>query len=195
MHSIVVLLHPRADRFDLTGTVSYEGRPGLGGLMFRFEIVRLWEVPVNVLLQGGLGTLPLAPLGQVPEGAAPEEVMSGAIKRLRERIHSEAPQGEVARLVTAAYVLTGLRFPRDLTTQFFQGESAMMESDTYLYILEQGEIKEARKLLLRLGRKRCGEEDENVRTVLEGITDIERLERMIERLSEISTWQELLQTP
>jgi predicted transposase YdaD len=199
VHSIVVLLHPRADRSDLTGTVSYEGRPGRGGLTFQFEIVRLWEVPLNVLLQGGLGTLPLTPLGQVPEGAAPEGVMPGTIGRLRERIHSEAPQGEVAKLVTAAYVLTGLRFPRDLTNQFFQGESAMMESDTYLYILEQGEakgqIKEARKILLRQGRERFGEADENVGTVVESITDLERLERLTVRLLHVSSWQELLQTP
>lgn len=70
-----------------------------------------------------------------------------------------------------------------------------MESDTYLYILEQGELKAVRKFLLRLGRKRFGEDDENVRTALEGITDLERLERLLERLLEVSTWQELLQTP
>ncbi|MGH7170511.1 MAG: hypothetical protein ACRELF_14135 [Gemmataceae bacterium] len=199
VHSIVVLLHPRADRTDLTGTVSYQGRPGRGGLTFQFEIVRLWQVPVNVLLQSGLGTLPLAPLGQAPEGTVPEEIMAGAIERLRERIHSEAPPSEVAKLLTAAYVLTGLRFRRGLTNQFFQGESAMMESDTYLYILEQGEAKggakEARKILLHLGGKRLGEADEDVRTAVEAISDLERLERMIERSQETSTWQEVLQTP
>jgi hypothetical protein len=198
VHSIVILLHSRADRSDLTGTVSYEGRPGRGGLVFRFELLRLWEVPIQVLLQGGLGTLPLAPLGQVPDGATPEEVMPGAIERLRERIHAEASPLEAAKLVTAAFLLTGLRFPRTLTFQWFQGESAMMESDTYLYILEQGEakgeVKEARKFLLRQGRKRFGKDDENVRAALESITDLERLERMGERLLEVSSWQELLQT-
>ncbi|MHB1424633.1 MAG: RpnC/YadD family protein [Gemmataceae bacterium] len=195
VHSIVILLHPRADRSDLTGTVNYEGRPGRGGLTFQFEILRLWEVPVNVLLQSGLGTLPLAPLGRLPEGAAPEEAFPGVIDRLRERIHSEAPPSEVAKLLTAAFLLTGLRWDRNRAFQWFQGESAMMESDTYLYILEQGEAKAARKILLLQGRERFGEEDENVRAVLEGTTDLERLERMSVRLLEVSSWQELLQTP
>lgn len=57
-----------------------------------------------------------------------------------------------------------------------------MESDMYLYILEQG-------------RKRFGEDEENIRAALEGINDLERLERMCLRLLEVSTWQELLQTP
>ncbi len=125
--------------------------------------------------------------------------MPGALGRLRERIHSEAAQSEVAKLLTAAYVLTGLRFPRHLTIQFFQGESAMMESDTYLYILEQGEAKgvakEARKILLLQGRERFGEADANVRAAVESITDLERLERMSVRLLAVSSWQELLQTP
>lgn len=195
VHSVVVLLHPRANRSDLTGTVSYEGRPGRGELAFRFEILRLWEVPIDALLQGGLGTLPLAPLGQVHEGLVPEQVMSGAIARLRERIHSETPPPEAAKLVTAAYLLTGLRFPRLLTFQWFQGESAMKESDTYQYILEQGGAKEAHKFLLRLGRKKFGEADENVRMMVESITDIERIERMGERVLDVASWQELLQTP
>jgi hypothetical protein len=195
VHSIVILLHPRADRSDLTGTVSYEGRLGRGGLTFRFEILRLWEVPINVLLQGGLGTLPLAPLGQAPEGAVPEEVMPGVIARLRERIQSEAPPLEIAKLQTAAFVLTGLRFSRDLTIQWFKGVSAMIESDTYQYILEQDRAKEAHDILPHQGRERFGEADEGVRLAVESITDLERLKRMSIRLLHVSSWQGLLQTP
>lgn len=195
VHSVVVLLHPRANRSDLTGTLSYTGRPGRGELMFRFEVLRLWEVPIGVLLQGGLGALPLVPLGQVPEGAVPEEVMPGAIERLRERIHSEAPPAEAAKLVTSAFVLTGLRWDRNRAVQWFQGESAMIESDTYLYILEQGEAKALRNVLLVQGRERFGEADANVRLSVESITDLERLKRMSIKLLQVSSWQELLQTP
>ncbi len=71
----------------------------------------------------------------------------------------------------------------------------MTESDTYLYILEQGEAKALHKMLLLLGRERFGEADVNVRLAVESITDLERLERMSVRLLRVSTWQELLQTP
>src|SRR5205823_13178633 len=82
VHTVVVLLRPRAQRSDLTGRVRYEAQPGRGGLEFTFEIVRLWEQPVDRLLAGGLGTLPLAPLGQLPQGATPEEGLPGVIARL-----------------------------------------------------------------------------------------------------------------
>lgn len=195
VHSIVVLLRPQANRSDLTGAVSYEARPGRGGLSFRFEVVRLWEMPMNVLLQSGLGTLPLAPLGRLPEGVALEEALPGLIERLTERLQNEAPAPEAARLLTAAFVLTGLRLARDRAVQMFQGVRPMLESDTYQYILDQGSTREAHRILLRQGRKRFGEASEDVQTAVKSVTDIERLERMSERLLEAATWQEVLQTP
>src|SRR5205823_2654034 len=61
VHSVVVLLRRAADDPNLDGTFRYEAQPGRGGLDFRFEVVRLWERPVDELLQGAVGTLPLAP--------------------------------------------------------------------------------------------------------------------------------------
>jgi hypothetical protein len=46
-----------------------------------------------------------------------------------------------------------------------------------------------------LGRRRFGEPDEAKRLALRDITDLERLDRLSERLLEVATWQELLQTP
>jgi predicted transposase YdaD len=199
VHSAVVLLHPRANRSDLTGMVAYEARPGRGGLTFRFEVVRLWEVPVATLLQSGLGTLPLAPLGHMPEGATVEEALPGVIERLVERIQAEAPPRQAAALLTAAFVLTGLRIAQDRAVQLFQGVRAMRESSTYQYILDEGRAEgstqEARRILLRVGRKRFGGADEAVQAALQAIADLERLERMSERLLDVTTWGELLETP
>jgi hypothetical protein len=82
VHSIVILLRPRADRGDLTGTLSYVARPGRGRLDFAFEVIRLWEVPVERLLTSGLGTLPLAVLGQMPTGRTPDEALPEVIGQL-----------------------------------------------------------------------------------------------------------------
>jgi len=71
----------------------------------------------------------------------------------------------------------------------------MHESDTYQYILEEGHALGAQRMLLRQGRKRFGEPDEATRLVLQRILDMDRLERLSERLLEVSIWQELLQTP
>ena len=55
----------------------------------------------------------------------------------------------------------------------------------------EGAVNEARRMILRLGRVRFGEPDAVVRTALQGITDLERLERLGERLVTVSSWQEL----
>ncbi len=58
--SVVVLLRPEADGPLLTGGVdlAWSGTPCLS---FAYRVVRTWEQPVEAVLAGGLGTLPLAP--------------------------------------------------------------------------------------------------------------------------------------
>lgn len=210
VHSAVVLLRRQADHSNLTGQVRYEARPGRGGLDFRFEVVRLWQVPAADLLAGGLGTLPLAPLGQLPPGQTPEEALPGVIQRLAERFEAEAP-AEAATLLTSTFVLLGLRLPRDRAATIFQGVRAMRESSTYQLILDEGRAEGlakgrmegrvegraegARETLLRQGRVRFGPPDEPTRTALGAVADFERLERMSERIFVATDWRDLLATP
>jgi predicted transposase YdaD len=194
VHSVVVLLRPRADRSDLTGEVSYQARPGRGGLNFRCEVVRVWQQPVETLLAGGPGIIPLAPLGRLPDGVSAEEALPGVIERLAQRVVQVATPEEVGTLLTAAFVLTGMRLSRELVIRLFRGIRAMHESTTYQYILEEGAINEARKLLLRQGRKRFGDPTPAAEATLQAIADLDRLERMSDRLLEIDTWDALLET-
>src|SRR5262249_12795941 len=60
VHSILLLLRQQAQHSDQTGTIAYASRPGLGKMDFGYEVLRLWERPVEALLAGGLGLLPLA---------------------------------------------------------------------------------------------------------------------------------------
>lgn len=79
VHSLVILLRPQALHSNTSGTILYEPRPGRGKMDFRYEVVRLWERPVEQLLTGPLGTLPLAPLGQLPAGLAQEDALESVI--------------------------------------------------------------------------------------------------------------------
>ena len=194
VHSIVILLRSKAAHPSLHGTVAYAPRPPRGKMDFAFEVVRLWERPVEDLLTVDVASLPLAPLGRLPRGTKLETGLAGVIKKLIERLQYEAPPEQVRRLLTAAFVLTGLRVPRQKAGQLFQGVRAMRESDTFMAIIEEGEIGEARKLLLRFGQKKLGAPDKAVSNTLDGISDLERLERMVERVGEIQSWQELLAT-
>ena len=79
----------------------------------------------------------------------------------------------------------------------------MEESTTYQAIIAKGRAEgraegqavEARKILLRQGSKRFGPADARARGAVEAITDIDRLEKLTERLLDVSSWDELLATP
>jgi predicted transposase YdaD len=203
VHSVVVLLRPRADRGDLNGTVKYAVRPERGRLDFAFEVVRLWQVPVERLLASGLGTLPLAPLGQMPEGRTLDEALQAVVARLVQRIETETETVQERLLLTASYVLMGLRLSYERAIELFQGVGKMRDSTTYQAILDEGRAEgvtkgrteEARKLLLRIGRKKLGPSAGAVEAAVQAITDLERLELLAERVHDAASWQELLQTP
>lgn len=203
VHSVVILLRPRADRGDLNGTVRYAVRPERGRMDFAFEVVRLWQVPVERLLASGLGTLPLTPLGQMPEGRTLDEVLPEIVARLVQRIETETEAEQERVLLTATYVLMGLRVSYERAIELFQGVGKMRDSTTYQAILEEGRgegrlegrAEEARKVVLQLGRKHLGEPDSTTEAAVQAINDLKHLETLIGRASEVSSWEELLQTP
>src|SRR5438552_2738463 len=98
-------------------------------------------------------------------------------------------------MLPAALLLTGLRVRRDVAVRIFRGVRAMQESDTYLMILDEGKEKQAKKDILLVGEEQLGPPGESVKVHLEGITDLERLDRMIRRAVKAASWQEILDTP
>ena len=72
----------------------------------------------------------------------------------------------------------------------------MRDSDTYMAILDEGReagrIEELRKMIIRLGKKHFGSPDEIVVAAIAAVNDPERLENLLERMSDIESWQELL---
>ena len=80
-------------------------------MSFAYEVIRLWDIPVEQLLAGDLRMLPLAPLGKLPGEMAVKDGVASVIQRLIERLQREAPPDQARRLLTGAYVLTGLRIP------------------------------------------------------------------------------------
>jgi predicted transposase YdaD len=57
---------------------------------------------------------------------------------------------------------------------------------------KKGQLKEAQKLLVRVGRIRLGRLDKATRTAIESIDDLDRLERMFVRVHDVSSWADLL---
>jgi hypothetical protein len=71
----------------------------------------------------------------------------------------------------------------------------MHESDTYLAILDEGQEKGTKKAILLVGEKRLGPPDASIKTRLDLVTDLERLDRMIVKAVTAASWQEILETP
>lgn len=79
----------------------------------------------------------------------------------------------------------------------------MRESVTYQAILdegreegrEEGRIDEVKRMIIRLGQKWLGAPGENATATLAALTDLERLELLLERLKDVRSWDELLALP
>jgi hypothetical protein len=62
-------------------------------------------------------------------------------------------------------------------------------------ILDEGQEKRARRDILLVGEARLGPAGEAIKTRLEGIADLERLDRMLLRAVKAASWREILDTP
>ena len=195
VHTVIILLRPAAAHANTNGVIRYAPRPERGSMDFRYEVVRLWERPADELLAADLGVAPLAMPGHVPEGLSLEDGLGAVARRVLERLTQEAPPDRAKKLLTDALLLTGLRVRRDAAVRIFRGVRAMQESDTYLMILEEGEARHARKAVLLVGGDRLGPPDESVKVRLDGILDLEHLDRMLHRALKAASWQEILDTP
>jgi predicted transposase YdaD len=213
VHSTIVLLRPAADGPDLTGIYEKRYRNGDVYDCFRYDVVRVWERPVAEILTAGLAVLPLAPVA-----ALDPEQMPGVLMAISERLRQETSIDQAATLWAATEVLMGLRYSKEQVEEFIRGVSAMIlgirgieESSVYQDIFTKGEakghvdgridgrvegrIEEARLAILRVGRKRLGQPDEGVQKMIDAIDDVDRLNSLLERTLDVSSWSELMTFP
>jgi hypothetical protein len=195
VHTIILLLRPEAAHSNVNGVIRYAPRPGRGKMDFGYEIVPLWQRPAEELLAADLAVAPLAMLGRLPEGVSLEDGLAAVAQGVVTRLTQEAPPDRVKRLLTDAFLLTGLRVRRDVASRIFRGVRAMHESDTYLAILDEGQEKSTRDDILIVGEERIGAADDAVRSQLNTVTDLARLKRMVRRAAKAATWAEILETP
>ena len=192
--SVLVLLRREADGPLLTGTHGLAW-PGSHYLTFAYTVVRAWEQPVERVLNGGLATLPLAPLADLTQSELPS-----VLRRVDERLATEAAPGDAATVRATIFLLLGLRYSAEDVDMIRSLGRALRESSTYQEILREGEARGeargeaqgARRILLRAGTRRLGPPDPDTRAMIEAVTDIERIERMTERVFDASNWSDVV---
>jgi hypothetical protein len=196
VQSVVLLLRPEADGPQITGVVERRLPGGRRYLRFEYDVVRVWQLPSEMLLRGGLGTLPLAPVSDPEPSVLPQ-----IVGRMEERIAAEASPAEAAALWTATYLLLGLRYPLDFAARLLRSVRDMKESTTYQAILAEGAasaraeaVEKMREVLLVLGTQRFGEPTPAARKRIEALDNLDHLKRVVEQVMAVESWEELLAT-
>ncbi len=190
VRSGVLLLRPDADSPQLTGvyTRNFPGEEAY--LTFRYQVVRVWQLPPEPLLTGGLALLSLAPISAVTETELP-----GIIQQMEQRLSKRRARKQAPLVWASAYILLGLRYSPALAAQLFRGVVSMKESSTYQAILEEGRgegaVAEARKLLRLRGEEAFGPPDDRIIAIIEQLNDLARLEELFKRVGRVGSWQEL----
>ena len=193
--TVLVLLCKEANSPSLTGTYERQLPDGWQTNRYNYRVVRLWQEDPDPYLTGGVNLVPLAPLTNVAEESLPD-----LVRRMAERINVEPPS-RAEKLWIAAMFLMTLRYEPVFAKQLVDGVYNMRESAMYQLILQEGRnegrVGEAQRLLLRQGGIRFGPPDEATRAAVEAIGDLDRLERMSDRIVDLSIhdWNGLLDTP
>lgn len=198
VRSVALLLRPQADSPKIIGRV-HDVDDATTHLDFRYRLIRLWQLPVEPLIAGGSGVLPLAPIANVAQEELPR-----VISRMEARLSGLSDSAEVNEIWAATLVLLGLRYSRAFGEMLLSGVRNMKESTTYQAILAEGEaegkvkgeaegrLKEARALLLRVGTRRFGYPPTSVALAIESIADLARLEVLHEQIVDAPSWEALL---
>ena len=192
VRSVAILLRASANALAVTGTLEVRRRPDEPPyLTFAYEVVRLWTEPLDPLLSGPVGLLPLAPLTDEAQADLP-----GVVGRVVERLRAETSREQAGKMETATFVLMGLRYEKEFVRQLFRGVPDMEESTTYQYILQRGEtrgeVRGMRETILQVGRRKLGEPSDDQVAALEQFADPNRLRGLASRIFDVTSWQELL---
>lgn len=192
VRSVLLLVRPEANATAVTGQVrAVEPGAATPYLSFDYHVVRLWQEPLQPLLDGGLGTLPLAPL--TDEAAAD---LRGVVLLADERIRGQARPEESDKMRAAMFVLLGLRYDRAVIEPLLREVPMLRESSVYEIWSGEGEargrVAATRELVLDQAKLKFGEPDEASRTRFEAITDLGRLKALNTRVLKAESWAELL---
>jgi predicted transposase YdaD len=198
----VVLLRRQARARGLNGRFVQRGPEGEVTVSFNYRVVRLWQRPVEELLTGGLGVLPLAPLAAIEPGRLP-----AVLDRLDARFEQEAPSpSAVDDLWAATLLLMGVRYDRGVILGLGQRVQRMRESVTYQIILEEGiekgreegllrgEIEGMVHALIQVGTRRIGSPSPLTVDRLDAINDPDVVRRLLDGVLTTNSWDELLST-
>jgi predicted transposase/invertase (TIGR01784 family) len=184
---IQVVIYLRKTRSKLVRQTTFE----LNKTRHEFEVIRLWEVPTETLLQFK-GLLPFAVLGQT-------ENREDILRQVSQKIEEIPDKTEQSNVAASTFILAGLVLNKE-TIQRLLREDLMKESVTYQAIeakgrqegREEGRQEEGANLVLRLLNRRIGQVSSSFISQIR-VLSVEKLEDLGEALLDFQTEEDLQQ--
>ena len=194
-----VVIYLRETGSDLTQQTIFELRE----TRHKFQVIRLWEVPCDVLLESK-GLLPFAVLGKTSN-------RENILRQISQQIEEIPDRREKSNVTASTSILAGLVLSKDIIQRLLR-EDIMKESVIYQEIEEQGKRKgreegrqegrqegreEGRqegeaKLIIRLLTRRFGQLSEDYLTQIRGLS-VEQLETLGDALLDFESEEDLQQ--
>lgn len=195
VQSVVFLLRKDADRPDITGVVERLREDDSRYLYFEYDVIRIWQIPLEEILSGDIAILPLAPVSSVPKSQIKQ-----VLRRMEARANAELSAEDQSVFWTNTFLVVGLRYDQDLSRKLLKGAIGMTNSTTYMSIIEEGkeigkaegEISGLKSAVLRIGGKRLGAPNPEVKAQIESIISLEKIQELADRILFVDTWVELL---
>ncbi|WP_107670411.1 Rpn family recombination-promoting nuclease/putative transposase [Cyanothece sp. BG0011] len=148
-----------------------------------FEVIRLWEVPSDILLQSK-GLLPFAVLSQ-------SENRESILRQISEQIDEVSDRREKSNIAASTSILAGLVLSKDIIKRLLR-DDIMKESVIYQEIEEQGKQKGEANLVIRLLNHRFGQIPDDLLPKIRGLS-VEQLENLGEALLDFQSEEDLTQ--
>jgi predicted transposase/invertase (TIGR01784 family) len=184
LRQVVIYLRETGSEF------VYQTSFNLPNTRHEFEVIRLWEVPAEELLEF-TGLLPFVTLGRTANRAETLREVAEVIEEIGERQQRN-------NVAAATSILAGLVLRKDLIQYLFR-EEIMQESVIYQDILAKGEARgkaEGKQegeaiLILRQLTRRFGGISLDVAEQIRGLS-VERLEQLGEDLLDFSEREDII---
>jgi predicted transposase/invertase (TIGR01784 family) len=180
---VQVVIYLRENNSKLTRQTVFQ----LSKTRHQFEVIRLWEVPVEALLESQ-GLLPFAILSQ-------SQSRENTLKQISQKIEGIADRKQKSNLAASTAILAGLVLSKE-TIQRLLREEIMKESVIYQEIKAEGRAEGKQEgeatLAIRLLTRRIGQISTSLSTQIRSLS-VEQLENLAEALLDFETEEDLRQ--
>ena len=121
-----------------------------------------------------------------------DDALPDVLEQIIARLNQQTSPPNAGKILSGAYILSGLRMGKEEARKLFRRIQAVQESTTYQAILEEGAVREAQQLLLKQGAIRFGKPSRDIKIAIKQTEDLKKLHRMEIKVLSVSSWQQLL---